>query len=138
MMESLPSRPWLRYPLVAFYLAAGMIHLRSPAPFLAITPDWVPYPEFVIAVTGICEIAGAIGLLTSQFRKAAGAMLALYAVCVYPANIKHAIEGIAIGGSALGWGYHGPRLALQPVIVWWSLFASGCINWPFARRQGSD
>jgi uncharacterized membrane protein len=136
MTDETPSRPWVRYPLAAFYMIAGIIHLRSPAPFLAITPDWVPYPEFVIAFTGVCEIAGAVGVMTSRFRRAAGAMLALYAVCVYPANIKHALEGIAVGGSALGWGYHGPRLALQPVIIWWALYASGCTSWPFGRRKG--
>lgn len=45
-----------------------------------------------------------------------------------------AIDHVAIGGPALGWWYHGPRLALQPVLVWWALFAGGVVTWPFARR----
>lgn len=33
-------------------------------------------------------------------------MLALYSVCVFPANINHAVNHIAIGGTELGWWYH--------------------------------
>jgi uncharacterized membrane protein len=82
----------------------------------------------------VCEIAGAVALFTHRFRAAAGVMLALYAVCVYPANIKHAVEGIAMNGAALSWWYHGPRLAFQPVFVWWALYAGGVIDWPFAKN----
>jgi uncharacterized membrane protein len=38
---------------------AGVLHQTSPGPFLAITPEWVPWAEAVIQVTGVCEIAGA-------------------------------------------------------------------------------
>ena len=64
-------------------------------------------------------------------------MLALYAVCVYPANIKHAIEGIPVGDVQLGWWYHAPRLALQPVLVWWALFAGKITDWPFRKQQSA-
>lgn len=123
-----------RWVLAAAYLLVGIIHLRSPDAFLPIVPGWVPWPRETILTTGICEIAGAAALLTARLRRLAGIMLAAYAVCVYPANIKHAIDHVAIGGPALGWWYHGPRLALQPVLVWWALFAGGVVAWPFARR----
>tara|TARA_B110001454_G_scaffold218985_1_gene248934 strand:- start:638 stop:898 length:261 start_codon:yes stop_codon:yes gene_type:complete len=62
-------------------------------------------------------------------------MLALYAICVFPANIKHAVSYVAIDGVQLGWWYHGPRLSFQPIIVWWSLFSSGVTDWPRKARQ---
>lgn len=127
------ARTVLRWVLAAAFLVAGVLHVRSPAPFLAITPAWVPMPGMVILLTGIAEIAGAIGLFVPRLRAAAGVGLALYAVCVYPANINHALNSIAVGGSALGWWYHGPRLAFQPVIVWWALFAGGVTDCPFRR-----
>ena len=123
--------------LAACYLTAGIFHLATPATFLMITPDWVPYPRQVILGTGVCELAGAAGLLTKRFRKAAGLALALYAVCVYPANIKHAFDGLPAGQVQLGWWYHVPRLALQPVLVWWALFAGEVVTWPFGRRRAS-
>ena len=43
----------------------------------------------------LCELAGAAAMLTARWRCLAGIMLALYALCVWPANIKHAVEHIA-------------------------------------------
>lgn len=133
------SRALLRIVLAAAYLAAGLAHLRAPAIFLSITPDWVPQPEFVIAATGVAEILGAVALVAiAPLRRAAAIGLALYAVCVYPANIKHALDAVAAHGPIAWWPYHAPRLAFQPVIVWWALFAGGLTDWPFRRvRPGS-
>ena len=123
-----------RWILATLYFAAGLFHLGTPGTFLMITPDWVPFPRGVILVTGLCELAGSIGLLTRSLRRAAGIGLALYAVCVFPANIKHAIDGLPPGQVQLGWWYHAPRLALQPVLVWWALFAGSVVDWPFRDR----
>jgi uncharacterized membrane protein len=133
--RAMRSRRVARWVLAALYLFAGILHIAVPAPFLMITPDWVPFPRQVILGTGLCELAGAAGLLTTRFRWAAGVALALYAVCVYPANIKHAVDDLATGQSQLGWWYHGPRLALQPALVWWALFAGEVVSWPLARRR---
>ena len=128
------ARTALRWLLSLVYLGVGIAHLRSPSGFLPIVPDWVPYPRETILVTGVCEILGAVGLLVPRLRWLAGVGLAAYAVAVYPANIKHAIDGVAVGGTVLGWGYHAPRLLFQPVLVWWALFAGGVIDWPWRRR----
>ena len=121
-----------RLLLATFYAVAGVIHLALPAPFLGVTPPWVPHPGLVVAATGACELAGAFGLLTQRFRVAAGWGLALYALCVFPANIQHAVHDLG-RGTGLGWWYHAPRLFLQPLICWWALWASGAIR-PARRR----
>ncbi|MBA4047522.1 MAG: hypothetical protein C0476_03160 [Sphingomonas sp.] len=120
--------------LALAYAMAGVAHLRAPAGFLAITPDWVPAPTLVIAVTGWCELAGAVGLLLPRLRWWAGVALAVYAVGVFPANIKHAVDAVPIGGVVLGPAYHIPRLFLQPVLVWWALWAGEVTDWPWRRR----
>ncbi len=127
-------RSVLRVLLALFYLIAGVAHLRSPGGFLAITPGWVPFPEVVVAFTGVAEILGAIGLMVPRLRAAAGIGLAAYAVCVYPANINHAFNGIPLAGVELSWWYHGPRLLLQPLFVWLALWVGHVIDWPFNRR----
>jgi len=129
------GRTIARLVLAAAYLVAGIAHLTRPAGFLAITPHWVPAPELVVALTGVAELAGAIGLMIPRLRGAAGIGLALYALCVWPANINHALNDIPLGGTHLSWWYHGPRLALQSVIIWWALWASGVTDWPFRRRR---
>lgn len=132
-------RTALRWLLALFYFVAGVAHLRSPAGFIAITPDWVPSPAAVVAFTGIAEIVGAIGLLIPRSligwaRPAAGIGLALYALCVWPANFNHAFNNIPLGGTTASWWYHGPRLAAQPLIIWLALWVSEATDWPLRRR----
>lgn len=126
-MTGLPGDRLRRLTLLALifcYFAAGVVHCLVPHIFLRILPPWVPYPHATILATGACEIAGALGLLLPRTRKLSGVMLTLYALCVYPANIMHAVNDLSTG-TGLGWGYHYPRLFLQPLICWWSLWASG-------------
>jgi uncharacterized membrane protein len=130
-------RTVMRWVMAAFYAVAGAGHLLRPE-FLPIVPDWVPFPRELILVTGVCELAGAVALLTVRLRWIAGVMLALYALCVWPANIKHAIEGIHLPPIPDSWWYHGPRLAFQPVLIWWALFCAGVIDWPRGREAPRD
>ena len=128
-------RRGMRWAMAAFYAGAGAFHLSAPDAFLAIMPDWVPFAREIVLATGVCEIAGAAALLTQTLRTLAGAMLALYAIAVFPANIKHALEKVPIAGVTLSWWYHAPRLALQPVLVWWALFCSGVVDWPWRAER---
>jgi uncharacterized membrane protein len=124
----------MRWILAAFFLAAGIAHLTAPEALLSITPSWVPFAPQVIFVTGLLEFAGVLALLTQPLRYWAGIALALYTLCVWPANIKQAVDDIVIPGIPDTWWYHGPRLAFQPVIIWWALYCAGVIDWPFRRR----
>ncbi len=127
----------MRIILAAFYLAAGILHLRSPEGFILIVPSFVPWPAEVVRFTGFCEIAGAVGLMIPQLRKAAGWGLALYAVAVFPANLNHAFNHINVGVFPNAWWYHAPRFVLQPVLVWWALYCSGAIDWPWNKKPSS-
>lgn len=134
------GRAALRWLLAAVFALAGVLHLAAPAPFLSIMPDWVPLAGAAVFVSGLCELFGAAGLVLPRTRRLAGVLLALYTVCVYPANVQHMLNDIygSGGGTGLGWAYHGPRLLFQPVIVWWCLFAGEVTNWPLGvrRRRG--
>jgi len=127
-------RAVMRWILAAFYAAAGIAHVLAPDALLAITPSWVPFAPQVIFITGLCEIAGAIALVTNRLRWWAGVALAAYALCVWPANFKHAFEGVELPHIANSWLYHGPRLAFQPVLIWWALYCAEVIDWPWRRR----
>jgi uncharacterized membrane protein len=131
------ARAIMRWIIAAVFAAAGVAHLAVPDTLLSITPDWVPFAPQVILVTGALEIAGAVALVTRPLRTWAALALAAYALCVWPANFKHAFAHVDIPHVASSWWYHGPRLALQPVIVWWSLFSGGVIDWPWSRRPSN-
>lgn len=131
------TRNVLRWILALFYFAGGVIHIAAPAPFLTIMPGWVPMPETVVMWTGIAELLGAIGLaqgLSLSLRKAAAIGLALYAVCVFPANINHFALDMAKPGHGAGLAYHVPRMFAQPLLVWLALWTGDVINWPLKAR----
>jgi uncharacterized membrane protein len=124
--------------LALFYAAAGMFHLLLPAPFVKITPHWVPAPGLVIALTGIAEICGVIGLVqwrSPGLRRAAGCGLAAYALCVWPANFQHLALDLARPDHGAGLAYHLPRLAAQPLLIWLALWVGEVTNWPFRRSR---
>lgn len=128
------TRAVLRGVLALFFAAAGIAHLLVPDTLLLITPGWVPFPRAVIIATGVFEIVAAVALLArTRLRWWAGVTLALYALCVWPANFKHAIDGIDMPFIGHSWWYHGPRLLCQPLIIWCALFAAGVIDWPFRK-----
>ncbi len=125
---------WL---LALLYAYAGYAHIADPAPFLAITPDWVPAREAVVYWTGIAEIAGAVALIqpfSAKLRHWGGIGLALYALCVWPANINHFAMDMALEDGGLGLAYHIPRMIAQPIIIWLALWVSGATQWNPLKR----
>lgn len=119
-------RAILRIVLAAFYGFAGYMHIAQPEPFLSIMPEMIPFPEAIVLWTGVAEILGAIGLVQGfdiRLRRAAGIGLALYALCVWPANINHFAMDMMRADGGLGLAYHIPRMFAQPVIILWALWA---------------
>ena len=127
----------LRLILVAIYIPFGLLHLTEADSFLPIMPPLIPAPKAVILFTGACEVLGGLGLLLPRTRWLAGVMLAIYALCVWPANIYQALWHVHVPPLPDSWWYHAPRLAFQPVLIWWALFAGGVIKWPLAPRWQS-
>ena len=138
MSQRRPIRNVLRWLLGIAYVAAGYLHIAAPRPFVGIVPQWVPAPALVVLATGVAELLGAVGLLqpwSRDLRRAAGVGLALYALCVWPANFHHMALDMAKPGHGLGLGYHLPRLMAQPLIIWLALWTGEVTEWPFARRN---
>ena len=116
-----------RLTIAPIFLVVGIVHLMRPGVFAPLMPSIVPHPMTLIVLTGLAEITGAVFLFVPRTRAFAGIMLALYAVCVFPVNINHAVHDLSTG-TGLGWAYHYPRLFAQPFICWWALVA-GAVPW---------
>ncbi len=133
-------RAVFRVLLAVFYGYAGYAHIANPAPFLAIMPDAIPFPEAIVFGTGVAELLGAAALIqpfSKPLMRAGAIGLALYALCVFPANINHFVMDMASEDGGLGLAYHVPRMFAQPLIIWLSLWAGGITNWPFGRRPAA-
>lgn len=130
----------MRIVLAAFYAFAGYMHLVAPAPFIAIMPEAIPFKAEIVMWTGIAEIAGAIGLIQPfkpRLRQAAGMGLALYALCVWPANMNHFAMDLAREDGGLGLAYHIPRMVAQPIIIWLALWV-GEVKFSCLLGRASD
>jgi uncharacterized membrane protein len=118
----------------ALFLSSGIAHQVATDAFLSIVPSYVPYPRDVVVITGICEIAGAIGIWPRRTRRAAGYALALFTLAVLPVHIDmlvHAADWSRIGEPLL-W----LRLALQPLLfalILWTVADARPIGAPGVR-----
>ncbi len=91
-------------------------------------PGFLPYPLELVLLTGLCELAGAIGLLLPRWRRWAAMALALYFVCVFPANIKNALNGLSVDGLPSTRWYYWLRPPFQLLILLWALCAGELIG----------
>ena len=110
-----------RYLAVIFFALAGVMHFLNAETYLEFMPPYFPNPRLLVALSGLAEIAGGIGLLIPRLRRAAGWGLIALLIAVFPANIYMAQhpERFHIASWIL-WA----RLPLQAVFVWWVWFVS--------------
>lgn len=124
----------MRLALAAALLFFGADHLLTPERYLPMVQGLVPWPAFIVAFTGLCEIAGALGLLAPRLRRWAGMLLAIYFIAVFPANIRNALQGLSVAGLPDAQWYYWLRLGFQPLAVWWALFSAGITRWPLPKQ----
>jgi uncharacterized membrane protein len=77
-----------RTALGLFFVAAGTLHFIVPAYYRSIVPSYLPSPAVLVAVSGVAEIAGGLGLLVPRLREVAGVGLIVLLIAVFPANIE--------------------------------------------------
>ena len=68
-------------------LVAGINHFVMPDPYESIVPDALPYQRELVYVSGVAEIAGALGSMHPRTRRPAGVLLMATLIAVFPANV---------------------------------------------------
>ena len=111
-----------RLALVIMFLFTGTSHFTSMKyDFAAMIPAPLPNDLWVIYLTGVLEIVGAIGLLIPRTRKLAGICLVLLLVALFPANVYAALNEIPLRGEApTPLRLRGPIQLLFIGMVWWT------------------
>jgi uncharacterized membrane protein len=99
---------WMTLPIAVSCGLAMMFTFTGIAHFTSMKEDLVrmvpaifPYPEALIAITGVLELLGAIGLLIPKTRFWAASCLMLLLIVMFPANIKAALEHLPQTGESL-------------------------------------
>jgi uncharacterized membrane protein len=81
------------YVLAAILIAAGVGHFVAPEPFRRIVPRWLGHAPFLVAASGVAELATGGLVLVPRTRRLGGALAAVLFVTVFPANIQMALDG---------------------------------------------
>ncbi len=89
----------LRTALALMFVLTASAHWGKRRPdLIRMLPPRFPRPDLLVTISGILEIAGAIGLLIPSTATAAAICLALLLVALFPANIHAARENLTIAG----------------------------------------
>jgi uncharacterized membrane protein len=108
-----------RFLLAICFIIAGTFHFIGPAPYLAIMPPYIPWPQEMIAISGVAEILGGIGTCFRVSRAAAGWGLIGLLIAVFPANLQAISTGMVVAGHAVPAWMLWARLPFQPLFIAW-------------------
>lgn len=118
-------RPTPAPALAAVLTGAGVLHFAVPASYDAIVPERLPGAARTwTRLSGGAELGIAALIALPRTRRLGGLLAALLFVCVFPANVKMAIDWSSKPAwmRALAYG----RLPLQiPLVLWAALVYRG-------------
>ncbi len=77
-------------------ISAILLHFLRTEVTASIIPPVFPARQFLVLLTGIFEIAGAVGLFVPSLRRPAAFWIAIMMIAIFPANIYAA--GKVVGG----------------------------------------
>jgi uncharacterized membrane protein len=130
-----------RAGLALMFVFTGMAHFTGPrADLVRMVPPRLPFPGFLVTITGIAELTGAVGLVVPSLSRMAAYGLMALLVLMFPANVYAAQSGHTIAGRR-----HSP-LPLRAIIqvfwiglLWWSVQDAPPVRWGQSGvRPGSD
>ncbi|TDZ80494.1 hypothetical protein DE4585_00411 [Mycobacteroides salmoniphilum] len=108
--------------LAAMFTLTGVAHFvpKMRKAMIAIVPPWIPAAGFLVALTGVLELLGAIGVLVPPTRVVAAACLGMLLVVMFPANVYAASQRSNPLSTPLGWRTAEQLLflAATAVVVW--------------------
>ena len=107
------------------FITIGIAHFRSPDGFVEIIPAYLPFPLFLVYLSGAMEIAGGLAIIYPETRVIAGRFLALFLVGVYPANLYMWTHDVAFNGTSFTTQQHILRLVAQLLLIAAALYLSG-------------
>jgi uncharacterized membrane protein len=105
--------------VAALFLASGVLHLVNPSAFLWLMPPWLPLKTELIVISGVMELASAIGLIFKL--RWAPLLTVLTLLAVWPANWWFAIDSLTSNPeiALIAW----LRLPLQLPLLYWAYWA---------------
>lgn len=112
-------RKLARVLTAVLFVYAGTRHFVNAPFFRSIVPPSFPNPALLVAVSGVCEIGGGLGLLIRPLRTVAGWGLIALLIAVFPANVYMALYPDRVVGMHVAQWLLWLRLPLQGIFILW-------------------
>jgi uncharacterized membrane protein len=106
--------------LVLLYLFTASGHFAATQAMADMLPPFVPARVLLVYLTGVWEIALALGIALPATRRLAGLAAIATLVLFFPANVYAAVAQVGMGGHAWGPSYLLIRAPLQALLVAWT------------------
>jgi uncharacterized membrane protein len=104
--------------MLFFTASAHFTRMRDD--LVRMMPVSFPWPLALVYFTGLCEIAGAVGLMLPLTRRVAGFALIAFFMAVFPANVRAARSGLTLCGKpATALWLRAPMQFLFIFLAWW-------------------
>ena len=121
----------LRFALAVMFGFTALSHFlpRTRSDLIRMVPPALPAAGFLVSLTGVLEMAGAVGLLLPTLTRLAALALAALLVALFPANVHAARAGLHVAGR--------PAMALRfrlPLQLFWI----ACLAWVAAAHASAD
>lgn len=114
-----------RLAMAAMLLFTSIGHFKFVKGMSMMIPDFIPKRKLFVLITGVIEIAAAIGLLSSSLFRLTGWLLIAFFVLVLPTNVYAAMKRVNYEKGT----YDGPgpaylwfRIPLQLFLIAWVYF----------------
>ena len=104
-----------RIGMAVLFVFTGAAHFsKLKHDMAAMIPPPLTGALWVIYVTGVFEVAGAVGLLVPAVQRLAAWCLVALLVAMFPANVYAALRDVKLGGRRAT-----PLLFRAPLQLWW-------------------
>src|SRR5215510_5345440 len=104
-----------RIGMAVLFVFTGAAHFsKLKHDMAAMIPPPLTGALWVIYVTGVFEVAGAVGLLVPAVQRLAAWCLVALLVAMFPANVYAALRDVKLGGRSAT-----PLLFRLPLQLWW-------------------
>ncbi|HJM14931.1 MAG TPA: hypothetical protein QGF66_00945 [SAR86 cluster bacterium] len=107
------------------FILIGIEHFREPQKFVDIVPSYLPFPLFLVYLSGVMEIGGGLGIIYPDTRVITSRFMVLFLLAVYPANLHMWLNDISYNGTKLTTQGHLVRLTVQLLLIIAALGFSG-------------
>ena len=116
-----------RIAMSAMLVFTSIGHFMFTEGMAMMIPDFIPFKKTLVYLTGIIEIAAAIGLLIPGLRVLTAWLLILFFGLLLPSNIRAAIHNVDIekaniNGSGLNYLWF--RIPFQILFIIWTYLSS--------------